>query len=203
MKKMFSPFYAVSCSFMLIACAGDSEATEQGLSSAQNQQAKPAQTISLPLVNPSFEASDQLVKGWAFAQHAGEPSYSVSIDSTESADGKNSYRIERKKVQAWGMLNQWIKLDDAIGKSVKLSAMVKSETLGPNGFDLNLVFRKANRKFISSVGSEAVTGSNDWHRIEVIGVVPAGTAHLQVTAVLNDAGTAWLDDVRLSITDEQ
>ncbi len=101
------------------------------------------------------------------------------------------------------MLNQWIKLDNAIGKTIRLSATIKSEALGPNGFDLNLVFRKANRKFISSVGSEAVTGTNDWQRIEVIGVVPANTAHLQVTAVLNDAGTAWLDDVRLSITDEK
>ncbi len=163
----------------------------------------PAQTISLPLENPSFEASDQFVKGWAFAQHAGEPSYAVSIDTAESADGKNSYRIERTQVQAWGMINQWIKLDNATGKSIKLSAMIKSEALGPNGFDLNLVFRKANRKFISSVGSEAVTGSNDWQRIEVIGVVPANTAHLQVTAVLNDAGTAWLDDVRLTVTDEK
>jgi hypothetical protein len=203
MKKMFSQFFAVSCSFMLLAGVSDSEATDQSLSPPQKQPVKPAQTISLPLENPSFEQSDQFVKGWGVAQHAGEPSYIVSIDTTDSTDGKNSYRIERKLVQAWGMINQWIKLDNAVGKSIKLSAMIKSKALGPNGFDLNLVFRKANRKFISSISSEAVTGSNDWQRIEVTGVVPAGTAHLQVTAVLNDAGTAWLDDVRLSITDEK
>jgi hypothetical protein len=143
------------------------------------------------------------VKGWGFSQHAGEPSFLVSIDTSQSTDGKHSYRIERKLVQAWGMINQWIPLDDAAGKTVTLSAMIKSEDLGPKGFDLNPVFRKSNRKFISTVASEAVTGTKNWQRIEVTGVVPAKAAHLQITAVLNDAGTAWLDDFRLRITDER
>ncbi|MEW8033107.1 MAG: hypothetical protein AB2777_21735, partial [Candidatus Thiodiazotropha endolucinida] len=67
---------------------------------------------------------------------------------------------------------------------------------------LNLVFRKANRKVIGNIGTEAITGTNSWQRIVVTGVIPAHTAHLQITAVLNDAGTAWLDDVRVNITDE-
>lgn len=197
---MFSLFLMVTVSLMFSACSDEKQLVEQ--SPLQQQKSQPAHTISLPLKNPSFEQSDQFVKGWGFSQHAGEPAYEVSIDTTDSTDGKNSYRIERKLVQAWGMINQWLPLDDAVGKSVKLSAMIKSEALGPKGFDLSLMFRKANKKFIAEIASEVVTGSNEWQRIEVIGVVPAKTAHLQITAVLNDAGTAWLDDVQLTLIDK-
>lgn len=196
---MFSLFWMVTALLLLSACSDKNQTAEQSLP----QEKPPLQAISLPLKNPSFEQSDQFVKGWGFSQHAGEPAYEVSIDTSDSTDGKHSYRIERKLVQAWGMINQWLPLDSAVGKSIKLSAMIKSEALGPKGFDLSLVFRKANKKFISEIASEIVTGSHEWQRLEVVAVVPAKTAHLQVTAVLNDAGTAWLDDVQLTLIDKQ
>lgn len=196
---MFSLFWLVTASLLLSACSDKNQTAEQSLP----QEKPPLQAISLPLKNPSFEESDQFVKGWGFSQHAGEPAYEVSIDTSDSTDGKHSYRIERKLVQAWGMINQWLPLDSAEGKSIKLSAMIKSEALGPKGFDLSLVFRKANKKFISEIASESVTGSHEWQRLEVVAVVPAKTAHLQITAVLNDAGTVWLDDVQLTLIDKQ
>ncbi|MCG7944999.1 MAG: hypothetical protein AB2733_07060 [Candidatus Thiodiazotropha taylori] len=198
-NRMFSLFWMVTASLLLSACSDKDQTAEQSLP----QEKPPLQAISLPLKNPSFEQSDQFVKGWGFSQHAGEPAYEVSIDTSDSTDGKHSYRIERKLVQAWGMINQWLPLDSAVGKSIKLSAMIKSEALGPKGFDLSLVFRKANKKFISEIASEIVTGSHEWQRLEVVAVVPAKTAHLQITAVLNDAGTAWLDDVQLTLIDKQ
>ncbi|MCG7907110.1 MAG: hypothetical protein JAY67_22485 [Candidatus Thiodiazotropha taylori] len=198
-NRMFSLFWMVTALLLLSACSDKNQTAEQSLP----QEKPPLQAISLPLKNPSFEQSDQFVKGWGFSQHAGEPAYEVSIDTNDSTDGKHSYRIERKLVQAWGMINQWLPLDSAVGKSIKLSAMIKSEALGPKGFDLSLVFRKANKKFISEIASEIVTGSHEWQRLEVVAVVPAKTAHLQVTAVLNDAGTAWLDDVQLTLIDKQ
>ncbi|MCG8123445.1 MAG: hypothetical protein JAY83_05675 [Candidatus Thiodiazotropha endolucinida] len=196
---MSSLFWMVTASLLLSACSDKNQMAEQSLP----QEKPPLQAISLPLKNPSFEESDQFVKGWGFSQHAGEPAYEVSIDTSDSTDGKHSYRIERKLVQAWGMINQWLPLDSAEGKSIKLSAMIKSEALGPKGFDLSLVFRKANKKFISEIASEIVTGTHGWQRLEVVAVVPAKTAHLQITAVLNDAGTAWLDDVQLTLIDKQ
>ncbi|MCG7868336.1 MAG: hypothetical protein JAZ19_09775 [Candidatus Thiodiazotropha taylori] len=198
-NRMFSLFWMVTALLLLSACSDKNQTAEQSLP----QEKPPLQAISLPLKNPSFEQSDQFVKGWGFSQHAGEPAYEVSIDTSDSTDGKHSYRIERKLVQAWGMINQWLPLESAVGKSIKLSAMIKSEALGPKGFDLSLVFRKANKKFISEIASEIVTGSHEWQRLEVVAVVPAKTAHLQVTAVLNDAGTAWLDDVQLTLIDKQ
>ncbi|MEW7996852.1 MAG: hypothetical protein G8D81_17175 [gamma proteobacterium symbiont of Clathrolucina costata] len=199
-NNVFSLSLIVAASLMFAACSDDIDPPHQNPS--QQQDTQPPQAISLPLKNPSFEQSDQHLNGWGFSQHAGEQAYAVSVDTTDSTDGKNSYRIERKLVQAWGMINQWLPLDNATGKSIKLTAMIKSENLGPDGFDLNLVFRKANRKVIGKIGTEAITGTNSWQRVVVTGVVPAHTAHLQITAVLNDAGTAWLDDVRVSITDE-
>ncbi|MBV2091757.1 MAG: hypothetical protein KUF72_12815 [Candidatus Thiodiazotropha sp. (ex Ctena orbiculata)] len=200
-NNLFYFLLMVAALLLLVACSNENPSVEQ--STPPQPQSQPAQMISLPLKNPSFEQSDRFVKGWGFSQHAGEPAYEVSIDTTESTNGKHSYRIERKLVQAWGMINQWLPLDSAVGKSIKLSAMIKSEALGPKGFDLSLVFRKANKKFISEISSEIVTGSHGWQRLEVVAVVPAKTAHLQITAVLNDAGTAWLDDVQLSLVDKQ
>ncbi|MCG7955633.1 MAG: hypothetical protein JAY91_08935 [Candidatus Thiodiazotropha endolucinida] len=198
-NRMFSLFWMVTALLLLSACSDKNQTAEQSLP----QEKPPLQAISLPLKNPSFEESDQFVKGWGFSQHAGEPAYEVSIDTSDSTDGKHSYRIERKLVQAWGMINQWLPLDSAVGKSIKLSAMIKSEALGPKGFDLSLVFRKANKKFISEIASEIVTGTHGWQRLEVVAVVPAKTAHLQITAVLNDAGTVWLDDVQLTLIEMQ
>ncbi|MES9943007.1 MAG: hypothetical protein ABW104_07700 [Candidatus Thiodiazotropha sp. 6PLUC2] len=200
-NNIFSISLIVATQLMLSACGDDSELLRR--SSSQQQDAKPSQAISLPLKNPSFEQSEQQLQGWGFSQHAGVQAYAVSIDTTNSTDGKNSYRIERKQVQAWGMIKQQLPLDSATGKSIKLTAMVKSENLGPNGFDLNLVFRKANRKFIGKISTEAITGSNNWQRVEATGIVPAHTAYLQVTAVLNDAGTAWVDDIRVTLSEKE
>ncbi|MCG8015175.1 MAG: hypothetical protein JAY97_03080 [Candidatus Thiodiazotropha sp. 'RUGA'] len=200
-NAILSLLLIVTASLLLSACGDENQSVEQ--SPPPQPQKQPAQAISLALKNPSFEQSDQFVKGWGFSQHAGEPAYEVSIDTSDSTDGKHSYRIERKLVQAWGMINQWLPLDGAVGKSIKLSAMIKSEALGPKGFDLSLVFRKVNKKFISEIASEIVTGSHEWQRLEVVAVVPAKTAHLQITAVLNDAGTAWLDDVQLTLIDKE
>lgn len=194
----FSLSSIITVFFMQAAFCNDVEPPRQSLSRIEC-----AQAVSLPLQNPSFEQSDQYVKGWGFSQHAGEPAYALSVDTSESTDGKNSFRIERKQVQAWGMINQSLPLDNAKGKFIKLSAMVKSKDLGPDGFNLNLVFQKANRKFIDKISTETITGTNNWQAIEVKGVVPAHTAYLQVTAILNDAGTAWVDDFQLSIIDEK
>ncbi|MCG8053590.1 MAG: hypothetical protein JAZ15_20540, partial [Candidatus Thiodiazotropha endolucinida] len=85
-NRMFSLFWLVTASLLLSACSDKNQTAEQSLP----QEKPPLQAISLPLKNPSFEESDQFVKGWGFSQHAGEPAYEVSIDTSDSTDGKHS-----------------------------------------------------------------------------------------------------------------
>ena len=87
------------------------------------------------------------------------------------------------------------------GEKFRLSARVKGEKLTDgNGAYLSIGFSGNGNatKYLNSGISEAA-GTFDWKTVSVQGEVPDGSQNTTVMLMLNGHGTAWFDDVRLSV----
>ena len=149
---------------------------------------------TLPVVNGGFEqaASADRIPGWTKAQHAGVQAYDMSIDRASAAEGHASFRMRRLREQVYGLLSQTLDVSAYAGKTLELSAKVKTEDVGPGGWVL----------FIDAAGgreSVAATGTGKWRALKVRLKVGAGTPSVTIGAMLLDRGTAWLDDVQLHV----
>ncbi len=159
----------------------------------------------IKLVNPSFEepANGARTPGWFGTQHYGpnrERDYEWSVDTDVASDGKASYRIRRKNPQVFGMIAQNVVIESHAGKTLEVSAMMKADDVGPEGW--LLVVNVENRNaLLEQVRSAPATGKHDFKRYSVRFKLPADAYELKIGVMLLDAGTGWVDDVKLTVID--
>lgn len=157
---------------------------------------------SIALVNPDFEAAagaDGAIEGWNTSQHAGPISYKFGIDRDVSATGAASARIERTREQVYGMIAQSVPISAYAGHTIEFSAQMKTAGVGDEGWQLMLTFSGGvpNPRRTAA----PLTGTQDFRKVTVRAQVPPGAREAELAAILNDRGTAWLDDVHLRIVD--
>ena len=191
--------HIVSATVILVLSACGQQSEEPVKTPPKPEKVDPEKVYLVPLKNPGFEAAIDNLAGWKVSQHAGLPSYETAIDTESAGEGKNSFRIKRINKEWWGMVDQQLPLSKQAGKPISLTAKVKGENLAAKGFVVQLIFRKRGGRYISKLTSEPLTGTTDWHTIKIQGKVPPNTGELQVSGVLQDAGTAWFDDIRVYI----
>ncbi len=157
----------------------------------------------IKLVNPSFEepANGARAPGWFSTQHYGATrDYEWAVDTEAASDGKASYRIKRLRPQAFGMINQGVVVEAHAGKTLELSAMMKTDDVGPEGW--LLVVNVENRNAVlEQVRSLPATGKHDFKRYSLRFRLPADAYELKIGVMLLDAGTGWVDDLKLRVVD--
>jgi hypothetical protein len=159
----------------------------------------------IKLVNPSFEepANGARTLGWFGTQHYGpnrERDYEWSVDAETASDGKASYRIRRKNPQVYGMIAQGVVIEAHAGKTLELSAMMKTDDVGPDGWVL-VVNVEDRKSLVQQVRSTPATGKHDFKRYSVRFKLPPEAYELKIGVMLLDAGTGWVDDVKLRVVD--
>lgn len=159
----------------------------------------------IKLVNASFEepANGARAPGWFGTQHYGpnrERDYEWAVDTEVATDGKASYRIRRKNPQAFGMITQGVQVEAHAGKTLELSAMMKTDDVGPEGWVLVVNIENRNA-LLQQVRSEPATGTRDFKRQSVRFKLPGDAFELKIGVMLLDAGTGWVDDVKLRVLD--
>ena len=155
------------------------------------------------LVNPSFEepAVGPRAPGWSPSQHYGPArNYEWSVDTGVASEGKASFRIRRLSPQAFGLINQVVVVASHAGKTLEFSAMLKTDEVGPEGWLLVVNIENRNT-ILEQVRSVAATGKQDFKRHSVRFKLPADAYELKVGVMLLDAGTGWVDDVKLRVVD--
>lgn len=166
---------------------------------------KPAQIV---LENPGFEmpGADHDIPGWNLAQHAGDPAYDMTVDTSVVATGKQSFRMTQNLPEAYGLIEQHVAAPpDLIGKTMRLTAKLKTSGVSAEGCSLYLFVADASEYVLTAYSSQPVIGTTDWQTIEVIGKVSPNTARFTVGARLADSGSGgavWLDDVQLRVIDD-
>ncbi len=152
------------------------------------------------LVNPGFEMPMKAgeIPGWNQMQHAGALAYEMTTDNKQFHGGKHSFRMHRTVAQVYGTLEQRVSAEKLIGKTVELSAQLRTADVGKKGWRLILNFMSGDGNSIAQKKSEPMSGtSSKWQAISLQDKVPAATTWISVSVVLLDEGTGWVDDVQL------
>jgi len=182
---------ALICVAALAACNHNSTDAGKTDASAAGQ--------TIPISNGDFEqtAAGGTIPGWNELQHAGEKSYEMRIESDGAFNGHGSFHMTRTHEQVYGSLSQDVNVSRFAGKTVELSAMLKSRDVGKKGWRLML-----NGNAPGSLKySPALTGTTDWQRQSVSLRLAPQVRTLTLGATLLDAGEGWLDDVELKVID--
>jgi hypothetical protein len=165
----------------------------------------PTFAVEIALVNPGFEMPMKAgeIPGWNQMQHAGALAYEMTTDTKQFHGGKHSFRMYRTIAQVYGSLEQKVSAAKLIGKTVELSAQLRTADVGKKGWRLILNFMSADGNSIAQKKSELMIGtSKKWQTISLQDKVPVATTWISVSVVLLDEGTGWLDDVRLRTVDK-
>ena len=187
---------------LLIGCGDNSaDATKAKTAGAPHAAARTpaahgASTVPTQIVNGDFEqtAEDGSIPGWSQTQHAGPTSYEMRVEADGAYQGK-SFHMRRTQEQVYGSLTQALNLSAYAGKTVELSAMLKTRDVGKLGWKIFLSAPGAAQR------SPGLTGTTDWQRQSVSARLPADAHHVIVGVTLNDAGEGWMDNIELKVLD--
>jgi hypothetical protein len=154
---------------------------------------------AIALVNGDFEqpASGGTIPGWQYSRHAGVEAYTVSLDTDAPAQGKASAKMTRTQPQVYGSLSQFVSMKGNEGKTVRVTAKMKSDGVGEKGW---VLFMSA-RGLHGNVYSAPMTGTTAWKDVTIETKILPGVDQLNLGATLLDAGTGWVDDVQVRIVD--
>jgi len=159
------------------------------------------------LTNPNMEG----MSGYYTAQYTGDSSPDAfSVDTAIHYLGYKSLKLSNTEE---GVLDtayrQIISSPDFAGKSITLSAYVKTDSVSPtdsaksSGAGFFVSFYDSDEAWISDVYCDnAITGTNDWQRISETFSAPENTASVKVGfALLSSTGEAWFDCAQVECSD--
>ena len=152
---------------------------------------------SVAVANASFEepGAPDRIPGWTLSQHAGAAAYEMTRDATAASAGGASFRMRRTRPQVFGLIFQEVSIDPYAGKTLELSAMARTADVGPQGWVVYIDVPGGRET------ATPLTGTSDWSAVRVRVKVPAEVHKVSIGAMLLDGGTAWLDDVKLSVVE--
>lgn len=159
-----------------------------------------AGAVELVVINPDYEMGEAgNIPGWSLGQHVGEDAYEMTLDTEKPAQGKRSLKLKRIREQVYGMAEQVVEIPaGAQGKSLTVSAALKSEEIGPEGWGLVITFHRAGA-IVGQTNSAKLSGTRNWQRVTVQAKIPPGANQVSIAAILFDRGSGWIDDVRTKL----
>jgi RNA polymerase sigma factor (sigma-70 family) len=150
------------------------------------------------------DSAPALPPGWSLAG-VGAGNYEVTRDGAVRRGGAASGRIRSKAapeaarladLKSAARLTQTFRAADYRGGRVRLSGYVRTEGLR-GGARLWMRVDGAEALFGDDPGDDPVTRTSDWVRREVVLDVPPAAAYVHIGVVVEGAGTAWFDDLRV------
>lgn len=151
-------------------------------------------------INLDFETvGNELFPGW---QYGGRDmsAYTIKADSQTISEGAHSLTIHSASAapEAWAIAWQRVAVGAYQGQQIRLTAQVKTDSVSGEasaGLEYN------GRNFFNSprdrATSPALTGTNDWTKIELFLNLAEGTETINFFFALEGTGQIWVDDVRL------
>jgi len=165
------------------------------------------------LKNASFEELDKegFPKDWkivAFRGLQGQAEVEINVDTSEGQDGENSVRFNAdpgtrrfyavtQEVEMTGQshvrLQGWLKIDQVDRKKDQYAQCNFLVTYYDENHNRFQEMRFADKR------SRLVVGTQLWKKEDLVFRVPEGARYVAVSCVLGMDGTAWFDNVSLSV----
>ncbi len=164
-----------------------------------------AKPVQLALENPGFEepGGEMNVPGWSLFQHAGDPSYVMTLDRKSPGKGKQSLRLTQILPQVYAVVEQRADVTpDMVGKMVEFSALAKTSEIGATGWSIWIYLYDGSEHLIADYRSTRLLGTTKWQRVVAVGKIPPRTAKFTIGVQMDDRGNhgiGWLDDVQLRV----
>lgn len=143
------------------------------------------------------------VPGWNLFQHAGEPSYVMTIDKKSPGKGKQSLRLTQTLPQFYGLVEQKVKATpDMAGKMVEFAALAKTSKVGEKGWLVWIYLYDSSEQLLAEYHSQPLLGTTKWQRISAVGKVLPNTSSFTVGVQMLDEGNqgiGWADDLKMRV----
>lgn len=200
MRRFFLPLLLAIAASAHAATGPVAAATTAAPAGAAQKTSQALTESPIAVENAGFEAAmvNGVLPGWRTSQHIGTIAYSMTTDNSTATQGSRSFRMERLQEQIYGLVDQTIQISpDLAGKTLRYSAMLKTEDVGSEGWLLVVTFHAGTGAIIDQVRSTPLTGTRGWQRVSLEASIPEGTRSLVIGVLLLDAGTGWIDDITL------
>jgi hypothetical protein len=164
------------------------------------------------LKNPSFEdVKDGIPKHWTLENFRGledQAEVEYGVDAATAAEGQNSWRFRGDPgTRRWYVLSQEVEVHDIT--HVRIEGWMQTDQVErkPDQFaqcNYLLIFYDENHKRFQELRfadkrSRLKVGTKEWFEENLVFRVPEGTRYVEVSCILGCDGTAWFDNVRLSV----
>lgn len=161
---------------------------------------------AVALVNPGFESPIPAHRsdppGWFTFQHAGDKSYTFTLDAADPHGGARSLRIDYIGPEPYGAVAQAFEVDAYGGKVARYTAWMRTRDAGGPGAGLTLlVLSKGAIVAQNFMNDKLVKGTTGWTRYTLTLRIPEGAGRVEVGAMLEGKGSLWLDDAVLEFVD--
>ncbi len=191
MKSLFVYLFVIST---ILGCSASPPDTSQnGISVG----------VDVPLKNASFNPdTNGQIADWSAVEHSQGKSYSFTLDDKVVYSGTHSARIQRYGSEIYGMLDQNVRISpDWVGKTARLSGALKVEKADGGGGALILQATAGDGSISTWNHMQENRAKNtlDWKIYSVDIKVPGNAYFLRVGVMLEDGGTLWADDLKLTI----
>ncbi|QJR15532.1 hypothetical protein [Usitatibacter palustris] len=156
------------------------------------------------LANPGFEADPapqyRCPPRWSCTVHNNPDAFRFTVDETRPAAGKRSMKVEPgTHKEPWALTMQVLQDLSALhGARVRLSIAVRLEGFEGKGVGPMAIAQYPHGSNMGHWQTQA-TGTSDWKRVEVEFVVPKEAGLLEVGAIIEGSGKAWIDEARLEV----
>lgn len=132
-------------------------------------------------------------------------SYEMGSDAGAEKNNQTVYKIKsiQSKINGFGTIMKTIQPDAFLGKTVKMTAYVKSENVKSwAGLWMRVDYYTAAVLAFDNMQRRPIKGTKDWTKYEVVLYVPTEATAISYGVLLNETGQIWFKDVTLEIVDD-
>ena len=141
----------------------------------------------------------EVPKGW-FMAGSKPAEYESSVDNGNAYGGQPSAYLRSKKPQletGFGTLMQNFSAEQYVGKRVRFSALVKSDSVERwAGLWMRVDGKPGQTLSFDNMQDRPIKGTSAWRNCEVVLDVPAGALGIYFGILLDGPGTVWMNSAK-------
>ena len=145
------------------------------------------------------QSNPKIPKGW-FVAGSKPTEYEAGQDKSVFQNGQISAFLKSKepKNNEFGTLMQYISSENYIGKRLRMTGYIKSESVeGWSGMWMRVDGENGKQLGFDNMQERAIKGTTDWKKYEIVLDVTPGSKGLGYGILLNGKGKVWFDNIKI------